>query len=1075
MLLPLRLCLETDQHARRAKSRRVRAAIGLELLESRRLLTTYYVTTTDDSGIGSLRDAIDQSNLDTPGPNQIAFDLAAVTGDPDIDFNPATQDWTIALTEALPTITTPVDIDGFTQANVGIPYSYPDETQPTEITSTPNTTQAIDGNNARVRVIVDGSGTGGASGFVVDASDSMIRGLIIDGFGVGVDIPNSDNVGDSIQGNFIGAYLLYPVDPDTGEALPSPDGEELVTPGNSQQGVLINGENSTIGGAAPQDDNVIAGNGAEGVWLQGGSVGSQVLGNQVGVVGPSDYGVYWTVANGAEGVLVQSSSDLIGVVGAGNIVSGNDGDGVQLDQAATQVQIAGNFIGVAPGGGFVFGSDPPGNQGDGVDIIGGADNTIGGSSSGAGNTISANELDGVSITGSSATGNVVSNNMIGVTSDGSQALGNGDDGVVVSSSQTQIGPGNVISANQVGVNITGTTITGITVIGNLIGTDATGELDLGNAFEGVLIQGAGGVTIQGDASDSQVISGNTVGIEVEGSTASGGFIVGNLIGTDKTGTIPLPNAQQGILIEDVPGNTIGGAAAAERNVISANDWGIQIDGASAVGNAILGDYIGTDITGQLALGNEIDGVLLSNGASNNTIGGTGSGDANTIAFNTTDGVLVASGTGDAILANSIFSNGAIGISLSGTANDSITPPTLTLALPDTALDSTEIQGSYIGAPSSTFLIEFFSNAAADPSGNYEGQTWIGSTAVKTDANGQITGSSNGTFSVDLPTVVTPGYWITATVTFLAPTPSSYGLTAGDTSEFSEATEAINPFLITSTADQPADPVVGTLRYAIDYANANPSLSASTPNDLTFSIAAGGLQTIELQSALPAITAPLVIDGYSQPGTVTNDSSQYLPPDTVDDQETDIATILIQLDGSEINSTSADGLIVAAPGCTIDGLSITGFGGAGIVLEPGSTTISGSLGNTIWGNFIGVTQFNSRELQPCQSRQQPLRQRRRNPDRQPEQRDRRHEPSRPQPDPGEHGRWRDRLRLPGDGKCDRVGFHPRQWWRRRAASLGGQPCRPGERPGTGRGGEPDLGESEKWRSHPRSGRERQYRR
>ena len=55
--------------------------------------------------------------------------------------------------------------------------------------------------------------------------------------------------------------------------------------------------------------------------------------------------------------------------------------------------------------------------------------------------------------------------------------------------------------------------------------------------------------------------------------------------------------------------------------------------------------------------------------------------------------------------------------------------------------------------------------------------------------------------------------------------------------------------------------------------------------------------------------------------------------TLDDQETDIATISIQLDGSQINSTDVDGLTVATPGCTIDGLSITGFGGAAIALEP----------------------------------------------------------------------------------------------------------------------------------------------
>ena len=56
-------------------------------------------------------------------------------------------------------------------------------------------------------------------------------------------------------------------------------------------------------------------------------------------------------------------------------------------------------------------------------------------------------------------------------------------------------------------------------------------------------------------------------------------------------------------------------------------------------------------------------------------------------------------------------------------------------------------------------------------------------------------------------------------------------------------------------------------------------------------------------------------------------------------------------------------MVAAPGCTIDGLSITGFGGAAIALEPVpvGSTITGSLGDTVWGNFIGVSQFNPRNF------------------------------------------------------------------------------------------------------------------
>ena len=92
---------------------------------------------------------------------------------------------------------------------------------PTLISSAPNTFAAIDGNNAQVRVIVDGSNvTSGSTdiGFVINASDSILRGLAIEGFAVGVSVPSPTDVGDLIQGNFIGEYLAYPVDPETGIA-----------------------------------------------------------------------------------------------------------------------------------------------------------------------------------------------------------------------------------------------------------------------------------------------------------------------------------------------------------------------------------------------------------------------------------------------------------------------------------------------------------------------------------------------------------------------------------------------------------------------------------------------------------------------------------------------------------------------------------------------------------------------------------------------------------------------------------------------------------------------------------------
>ncbi len=763
---------------------------------------------------------------------------------------------------------------------------------------------------------------------------------------------------------------------------PAPNSEYVGGTGNSPSGtgqpvVDIYGTNTTVGGASPQDDNVIAGNGVPGVtqgvvpgvMLETGAEGGQALGNQIGIIGPSLEGVYFPEPNDGPGVLVESSSNRIGASGAGNLISTNLGDGVEIvGTAATQNAVAGNYIGVGPGGGYLFGTGDPGNKGDGVDIQDAPFNSIGGTTGGAGNVISDNAMAGVSITGSTAVGNVIAGNTIGLTFGGTAELGNGLQGVAVYTSDTQVGPGNVISANEVGVLISGSTVTGVTIIGNLIGTDGTGENDLGNEFQGVLIDGASGVTIQGNAAGSQVISGNNIGIEIEGATATGNLIEGSLIGTDEAGALPLPNAQQGILIDQGSGdNTIGGSTATDQNLISANHWGIEIDGGPAdAANWVLGNRIGTDITGLLPLGNEIDGVKIS-ASSGNTIGGPVAAQGNTIGFNTDDGVDVLSGTGDAILSNDIFSNGNIGINLNGTANDSIVFPTLTLALSDSVLNSTEIDGTYTAPSVATFLIQFFSNVAADPSGNYEGQTFIGSTTVKTNPFG----NPLGTFSVDLP-LVAAGSWITATATYLLPTPPTLSLNVGDTSQFSGAVEAINPFLVTSTADTATSPALGTLRYAINYSNAHPSPSGLTPNPITFQIPAASLQTIELQAALPPVTVPVTIDGYSQPGSHDNDSSQEIGVFVTDDQETDIATILIQIDGSQISGTGIDGLTLNVPACTIDGLIITGFSGAAIALAPqtGNSTIGGSLGDTVWGNFIGVSQFNPKTFNPVNPSRNP---------------------------------------------------------------------------------------------------------
>ena len=172
-------------------------------------------------------------------------------------------------------------------------------------------------------------------------------------------------------------------------------------------------------------------------------------------------------------------------------------------------------------------------------------------------------------------------------------------------------------------------------------------------------------TIQGNASGSQVISGNQVGVALIGAQATGNLLEGNFIGSDKTGFKDLGNKNEGVLIEGAVSNTIGGTSPAATNVISGNGWGVTITDPTAIDNVVQGNLIGTGADGLTPLGNEIDGVLITNDAANNLIGGLGMGQGNTIAFNIDDGVQIDGlhSTGNGILSNRIFANGGLGIDL----------------------------------------------------------------------------------------------------------------------------------------------------------------------------------------------------------------------------------------------------------------------------------------------------------------------------------------------------------------------------------------------------------------------------
>ena len=123
---------------------------------------------------------------------------------------------------------------------------------------------------------------------------------------------------------------------------------------------------------------------------------------------------------------------------------------------------------------------------------------------------------------------------------------------------------------------------------------------------GIEFEEAADNTIGGtEAEPGNVISGNTYNeVLIEGLGSASNVLVGNFIGTDFSGSTPLGNVN-GVVISNVPDNTIGGGAVGARNVISANQFdGVRIGDTDSTGNVVLGKSIGTDVSGTTAVAND---------------------------------------------------------------------------------------------------------------------------------------------------------------------------------------------------------------------------------------------------------------------------------------------------------------------------------------------------------------------------------------------------------------------------------------------------------------------------------------
>jgi uncharacterized repeat protein (TIGR01451 family) len=397
-------------------------------------LLTFTVTNTNDSGAGSLRDAITLANQNA-GADAINFNIAGS----------GTQ--TINLLSALPLISGAVTIDGTTQNPQAA-------TPPIEL---------------------NGTGAGlSATGINISAGSCVVRGLVINRFdSLGVALGGGNN---HVEGCYIGTNAA-------GSAAQS----------NGDHGVAIAvNSNNTVGGTVAAARNVISGNNSNGVAILGPASANLVRGNYIGTNASGTS----AVANAGDGIGLVSAANTVTntsiggtAAGAGNCISGNSGSGVQFFGVGTGNLIQGNLIGVSASG-----AQPLGNVLIGVVITDATATTIGGSVATASNLISGNGSDGVRINSSTATNNAVKGNRIGTGLNGTTAMANAGDGVVVLNSASNntiggaAGEGNVIAFNS-GVGVRVDTGTGNAILTNAIFANSGLGIDLSPA--GVTANDAG--------------------------------------------------------------------------------------------------------------------------------------------------------------------------------------------------------------------------------------------------------------------------------------------------------------------------------------------------------------------------------------------------------------------------------------------------------------------------------------------------------------------------------------------------------------------------------------------------------
>lgn len=308
----------------------------------------FVVTNVNDSGTGSLRQAILDANIASPecAKQTITF---AIPGSGTHTIQPLSQ---------LPSLNIQIVLDGYSQAGS-------------------NANTASDGTNAVITIELDGSLAGTSNGIVIgyaappsgfcSGNDSQIDGVVINRFAkAGVEMSElacpamyqCEPVGAQIYGSFIGT--------DTTGTLARPNGTGVHMGLNSKSGIVGEARIGDGGSTTPipLTRNIISGNTGNGVVMESTdpdeiSDAHTIRNNLIGVDASGTH----ALPNGGYGVLadIGSSSEAI----QNNIIAGHSTDGVRIVGGST-INVTYNAIGVGVGGVAL------GNAGDGIHVQGDA-------------------------------------------------------------------------------------------------------------------------------------------------------------------------------------------------------------------------------------------------------------------------------------------------------------------------------------------------------------------------------------------------------------------------------------------------------------------------------------------------------------------------------------------------------------------------------------------------------------------------------------------------------------------------------------------------------------------------------